>query len=233
MQGQLSILLIGAVIGFISAISLEFVRHTLERYRAKREREINLLDTKRKDIKGFLNEDRDLAWLRLIQTNRTSIFAKMFSQYREESNENIGTAPKTRQKSPRDRRDITIRKYVLSQTQVIGRQADCEIRLTDRYISRIHAMIRFENGVFVVYDLGSTTGTFVNSKEVGVARVELNYGDSIRVGESMFVFEEVIDGGLRMRYRRKSRTDVISNANTQSLNKKKQQKSRKKNNLAK
>jgi pSer/pThr/pTyr-binding forkhead associated (FHA) protein len=68
----------------------------------------------------------------------------------------------------------------------IGRQLDNDIVLHEEYVSRAHAEIRFEDGRYVLYDLQSTGGTFVNSKHVD--RCVLNSGDLISVANIQIMF---------------------------------------------
>ena len=42
---------------------------------------------------------------------------------------------------------------------VIGTAADCEVVLTDQYLSSRHAVIRYDEGRFTLVDLDSTNGT--------------------------------------------------------------------------
>jgi len=65
----------------------------------------------------------------------------------------------------------------------IGRGPDCDVRFDaqrDTKVSTHHAEIRFENGLYVVVDVGSTNGTFVNGKLVRAH--ELRSGDKIVFG---------------------------------------------------
>lgn len=62
----------------------------------------------------------------------------------------------------------------------IGRQADCDLVLRDGRISRQHAQIVQENGQFILEDLGSRHGTFVNQHKV--TRQELHPDDTIEFG---------------------------------------------------
>ena len=68
-----------------------------------------------------------------------------------------------------------------------GSQAD--IVLDDGTVSKQHAKIKYESGQFVVYDLGSTNGTFVNNRRV--QRQALLDDDAVRFGNVQFVFKEV------------------------------------------
>lgn len=64
---------------------------------------------------------------------------------------------------------------------VIGRGADCDISLSDTYLSTRHARIANDAGDLSIEDLGSTNGTYVN-QELLRGRVLLERGDVIQVG---------------------------------------------------
>ena len=64
----------------------------------------------------------------------------------------------------------------------IGRESHNDVVLIDPEASRKHAQISFQAGRYVVEDLGSTNGTFVNGRQIQVATT-LNNGDVIEVGE--------------------------------------------------
>jgi hypothetical protein len=70
---------------------------------------------------------------------------------------------------------------------VIGTAADCEVVLTDQYLSSRHAVIRYEEGRFTLVDLDSTNGTYVNEERV--AKEEIIDNDSIRLGRSQLKFK--------------------------------------------
>ncbi len=70
----------------------------------------------------------------------------------------------------------------------IGRERGNDIVLRDARISRTHAEVSFERGFFVIRDLGSSNGTFVNGREVKVA--PLTEGAEVRVGSSVGRFSE-------------------------------------------
>jgi transcriptional regulator with GAF, ATPase, and Fis domain len=69
----------------------------------------------------------------------------------------------------------------------IGRDASNSVCIADASVSLRHCQIVKENGEFVVRDLGSTSGTFVNGIQV-TERV-LAAGDQIAVGSSLLTFE--------------------------------------------
>jgi len=71
----------------------------------------------------------------------------------------------------------------------IGREASRNIALTlDNTVSRSHARVVLEGGQFVIYDEGSSNGTFVNN--VRVERQPLRAGDVVQIGSTRFRFEE-------------------------------------------
>lgn len=69
----------------------------------------------------------------------------------------------------------------------IGREPRCEVLLDDSFVSRSHARIRYEDGSFFLYDIGSSSGTFVNERKI--QRVMLYDGMIIRVGGTELEFK--------------------------------------------
>jgi len=66
----------------------------------------------------------------------------------------------------------------------IGRLVEHDICLEDPFVSRYHCVIRNEDGQYVIEDLKSTNGTFINGERVNVYPLE--EGDLIRIGTSRF-----------------------------------------------
>ncbi|HUS11752.1 MAG TPA: sigma 54-interacting transcriptional regulator, partial [Pyrinomonadaceae bacterium] len=69
---------------------------------------------------------------------------------------------------------------------VIGRETTATLCIADASVSRRHSKIEKEAEQFVIEDLDSLNGTFIN--EVPVKRRELQHGDRIRIGDSQFIF---------------------------------------------
>ncbi len=73
-------------------------------------------------------------------------------------------------------------------TARIGHGPGCDVRLAaDTYISSCHAEISFRGGVYVLTDLDSTNGSFVN--EARVDEAVLHDGDRVRLGVTQLVFK--------------------------------------------
>ena len=72
----------------------------------------------------------------------------------------------------------------LSGPAQIGRGDGCAIRLSDTYVSQVHARLYGENGAWYVEDLGSTNGTFLNDRRVAQP-VEVHAGDVVKVGKTV------------------------------------------------
>jgi len=71
----------------------------------------------------------------------------------------------------------------------MGTAADCDVVLTDPYLSSKHTVIRHENGVFTVSDLDSTNGTFVNDRRI--TRYDIIDNDKIRLGRTELKFKSL------------------------------------------
>jgi len=75
---------------------------------------------------------------------------------------------------------------LLGKEIVIGREEDCDLALNDTEVSRRHAKIYSENGVWHLADLDSANGTTLNDQVVTV--VALNDNDVVTIGSTTFVF---------------------------------------------
>jgi len=89
--------------------------------------------------------------------------------------------------------------YLLTEQATIGRSPDATFPLDDPGVSRFHARVsRHPSGGFVLQDLDSHNGTFVNGLRLKLPRL-LQFGDKIGLGSSitlMFVYRDLIDEQL-------------------------------------
>jgi predicted component of type VI protein secretion system len=71
-------------------------------------------------------------------------------------------------------------------TMTLGRSKDCDLQVLDPNVSRRHAEVRFDDGVYTVVDLGSTNGIEVDGSRVDV--LVLDDGTRFTVGSTEVVF---------------------------------------------
>jgi Nif-specific regulatory protein len=69
---------------------------------------------------------------------------------------------------------------------VIGRETAATVCLADAAVSRRHSTIEKQDDGFVITDLDSLNGTFVN--DVPIRSRVLEHGDRVRIGDSQFLF---------------------------------------------
>jgi serine phosphatase RsbU (regulator of sigma subunit) len=75
-----------------------------------------------------------------------------------------------------------------AQTISLGRASECTIPIRDRFLSRRHAEIVWQDGEWVVRDCGSVNGTMLNGRKV-MMPTPLRAGDRIELGDSEVVFD--------------------------------------------
>jgi len=82
---------------------------------------------------------------------------------------------------------------ILEGRNKIGRNADCDVVITDESIGREHALIYYkkDENQFEITDLGSTNGTFVyqDGAYKKVTSRELLDNDTIRLGQTELRFK--------------------------------------------
>jgi predicted component of type VI protein secretion system len=72
---------------------------------------------------------------------------------------------------------------------IIGRDASNGVAINDSEVSRKHAKLSLHGSAYVVQDLGSTNGTFVNGQRITGSQV-LNPGDTVSFGENIVLVYE-------------------------------------------
>ena len=83
----------------------------------------------------------------------------------------------------------TAREKILDGAQyILGRGSDCPIPLADSNVSRHHAELRFNGSAWVITDLNSANGTFVNGSPVST--LELKHMDTIQLGGVVLVIND-------------------------------------------
>lgn len=87
-------------------------------------------------------------------------------------------------------KDKPERKYDIKATVNIGRAHDNQVVIEDSTVSRHHAWIKPQEGEFLIFDVGSANGTFVNEEKIEEPR-HLESGDVVRFGDAEFVFSKL------------------------------------------
>ena len=80
------------------------------------------------------------------------------------------------------------RVHDLKDEQTLGRAAGCQITLDDTYTSQLHARVFTKDGQWFVEDLGSTNGTYLNTKRVS-SPLPIKRGDRIKIGATVLEAE--------------------------------------------
>jgi len=86
----------------------------------------------------------------------------------------------TMRQGPRPDQTFELQKDVYT----IGREAGNDIIINDAQVSRHHARLTLQGGAYVLEDLGSTNGTFVNGRRVS-GPVTLSAGDMVGLGDTV------------------------------------------------
>lgn len=74
--------------------------------------------------------------------------------------------------------------FPLGDEFIVGRADKCHLILEDNYVSQVHARIFAKDESFMVEDLGSTNGTYLNRQTVD-APTELRRGDRVKIGKTV------------------------------------------------
>jgi len=86
----------------------------------------------------------------------------------------------------------TGRAFSVQGETIIGRGREAQVRLDDAGSSRAHArLIPTGDGVYVLEDMGSLNGTFVDGKRID--RTELRSGDRINIGPNIVLTFAILD----------------------------------------
>ncbi|MDG2114615.1 MAG: FHA domain-containing protein [Actinomycetota bacterium] len=76
-------------------------------------------------------------------------------------------------------------RHAFNEEITLGRAAGCDVTIDDSYASQIHARVFRRDDNFLLEDLGSTNGTYLNRQNVTTATV-LKSGDQIQVGSTVY-----------------------------------------------
>jgi adenylate cyclase len=104
--------------------------------------------------------------------------------------------------------------YNFDNTMSVGRDSCNDIQILDQKVSRRHLVIEKCKGFFIVKDLGSRNGTFIN--EVRISECELKSGDRINLGNTELLFTDEPLSGID-EVRSKTGKDEGSPSGSESL----------------
>lgn len=80
---------------------------------------------------------------------------------------------------------------ITEEEAVIGRDASCDVVFLDDGVSRRHCRIIRTETEFILEDLGSSNGTYVDG--VPIVSCTLHGGDCVQIGHSMFLFDSLLE----------------------------------------
>ena len=213
MQNDILLIIVGVVAGFIGATVIRLIKNNLERKRLTQEQYEDENPSQKKIISELLSDKKNEAnywpaWLKLVETPTPSIFEGILEKTWVQENVTFKPWVDKDSISPDFQKTIslkesfsrniyenrkefskTIRTFNLARTQILGRDKDCEIVLSEINVSRLHALIRFETGNYVIYDISSTSGIYLNNVRVSRQGVILKPNDLIIMGLSVLIFE--------------------------------------------
>lgn len=78
--------------------------------------------------------------------------------------------------------------YMLEDGMTVGRDSDNGIAIADPFLSGRHATFMSQDGSYLLKDLDSTNGTFVNGEKLADMPVTLKDGDRIHIGQLDFLY---------------------------------------------
>lgn len=82
-----------------------------------------------------------------------------------------------------------VKNIISDSIYTVGKSESCNLCVSSRHISRIHAQIQIRNGMYYVQDCNSTNHTFVNGRQIDTGiNYKLNNGDEITFADRKFRF---------------------------------------------
>ncbi len=99
-------------------------------------------------------------------------------------------APAARAKKKAFRKAVVVegdkkgRTLELADELTVGRAEKCHLVLEDSYVSQVHARIFSRDDGFMVEDLGSTNGTYLNRRRI-TSPTPLQRGDQVKIGKTV------------------------------------------------
>lgn len=86
---------------------------------------------------------------------------------------------------------VNTRHIIAGPEFIIGRDKAAAVHIPDDSVSRQHARIYRKDDAFIIEDMGTTNGTFVDG--VPVLFCTLKDGDAIQIGHNLFYFDRLLE----------------------------------------
>jgi len=86
------------------------------------------------------------------------------------------------------------KKELRKKSVVVGRQSDVDVVVEDESVSRKHAELVFGGGRWLIRDMGSTVGTFVDDKQIDGKQVPLSAKKEVLIGSRGMTFRVKLAG---------------------------------------
>jgi hypothetical protein len=196
LQPDLRLLILSALIGFISASFLELIKYGIERRRQRVLERQTKLSRRSAELAEFLRGAEintgipEPAWLRLIGSEQRRFTLRLPRLAPLSTMETKPVKTVLKPKRTRRKRGRKGRKLLLGPLTVIGRSPLCDLCLPDDpAVSSEHALIRYENDGYYLYDLGSINGTYLDGARLEAhTRAALQGGETISLGKTYFEF---------------------------------------------
>jgi len=74
---------------------------------------------------------------------------------------------------------------LIENSYILGREDGADIVIPAQSVSREHARISFQEGSYIIEDLDSSNGSFINGNRLDSLPVPINHGDEIILGQSV------------------------------------------------
>ncbi|MBD3259442.1 FHA domain-containing protein, partial [Candidatus Woesearchaeota archaeon] len=183
----------------LSRIVVEKLEKAIEERKAQLPKIGDIIDVWREKhqevqkVKVLEYREPDIIVQRLADQKRVRIPVKMLQEMLDKAAKESEKIPVAAKPARPDRKMVQLepgklvfegKEFELDHTKkpslFIGRDPGSDIMIADRKVSRRHARIFYENGVWTIEDLGSANGIKVNN--VKTKKYELRAGDKIEIG---------------------------------------------------
>lgn len=178
------------------SLAIEYFKHRLDVSRqARSEREAGAAGRMERVHEFLQDAQREAglpvtpAWLKPETFTRRALAAEWgLRRYDEDPTRSVSVRNRTRRQAqaPGSRQPV----FLLGPSQVLGRSRRCDLQIMDPTVSSLHAMLVFREGRFMIFDLDSKSGIFVNEGRVSPAGKPLTHRDRIVLGETIFRFSQ-------------------------------------------